>query len=197
LDFAGEAPRDIRGQLAAHEELFSALHQEPYPELVAKLSERIVEAYRAGNKLVLMGNGGSAADAQHVAAEMVARFKLERPAWPALALHANTSTITAIGNDYGYDDIYVRQVEAFVAKDDVVIGISTSGNSENVVRALEKAKERGAWTVAFTGQGGGRAAKVVDLLLAMPSRDTPRVQEAHITLLHIMCDLVERALVDG
>lgn len=184
-------------QLRDHQELLEVLCAPPYPDHVAQLAARCVDAYRHGAKLVLFGNGGSAADAQHVAAEMVARFKRDRAAWPAIALTTNTSSLTAIGNDYAYDDVFLRQVEAFVTKGDIVIGISTSGNSTNVVSALEAARDRGAWTAAFTGAGGGRAGQIADLCLAMPSHDTPRVQEGHITLLHIFCDLVEATLTEG
>jgi len=185
---------EIRSQLQAHQALLARLTEEPYPSLVQTLAARIIAAYREGGKLVIFGNGGSAADAQHVAAEMVSRFRRERPALPAIALTTNSSILTAIGNDYAYDRIFVRQVEAMVAPQDVVIGITTSGNSPNVVAALRAARERGAWTAALTGEGGGLAAQAADFCLAMPSRDTPRVQEAHITLLHIICDLVEAGL---
>ena len=188
---------EIMAQLAAHQALMAEVLAGPCVEQVAQLAERLVAAYRAGCKLIIMGNGGSAADAQHVAAEMVARFKRERPAWPALALNANTSTLTAIGNDYEYQDVFSRQVEAFAAAGDVVIGISTSGNSKNVVAALQAARARGAWTAALTGAGGGAAAQVAEMCLAIPSQDTPRVQEMHITLLHILCDLVEAALCEA
>ena len=185
---------EIASQLQSHLDLLSQLAREPYLAQVAELSSRIVSSYQDGGKLIIMGNGGSAADAQHVAAEMVARFRRERPAWPAIALNTNSSTLTAIGNDYAYDNVFSRQIEAFAESRDVVIGISTSGNSENVVRALRSAKDRGAWIAVLTGASGGRAGQIVDLCLAMPSEDTPRVQEAHITLLHIVCDLVEEAL---
>ncbi len=188
---------EIQAQLAAHRALLDQVAAGPYAAQTAELAERLIAAYRRGGKLIIMGNGGSAADAQHVAAEMVARFKRERPAWPALALHGNTSTLTAIGNDYTYDDVYSRQMEAFAAAGDVVIGLSTSGNSRNVLAALRVARARGAWTAVLTGAGGGAAGQVADLCLAIPSRDTPRVQEMHITLLHIVCDLVEASLTEA
>ena len=134
------------------------------------------------------------AAAQHIAGAMVARFRRERPAWPALALTTNTSILTAIGNDYSYAEVFARQAEGLVSPGDVAIGISTSGNSTNVVAGLRAARSRGAWTVALTGAGGGLAGREADFCLAIPSKDTPRVQEAHITLLHIVCDLVEAAL---
>lgn len=197
MNDAMNSTAEISAQLRSHLDLVTMLLDEPHLNQVAELAGRLVDSYRRGGKLIIMGNGGSAADAQHVAAEMVARFRRERPAWPAIALNTNSSTLTAIGNDYRYRDVYARQVEAFAGPHDIVIGISTSGNSENVVDALQAAKERGAWCLAMTGAGGGRAGQVADLCLAMPSNDTPRVQEAHITLLHIVCDLVEAALAGG
>jgi D-sedoheptulose 7-phosphate isomerase len=185
---------EILKQLQTHQLLMAAIAAEPYPSQIADLAAHIIDSYRRGGKLILCGNGGSAADAQHVAAEMVSRFRRERQALPAIALTVNTSVLTAIGNDYAYDQVFTRQVEAFARPEDVVIGISTSGNSANVVAALRTAKARGAWTVAFTGAGGGLAGREADLCLAAPSKDTPRVQEAQITILHIVCDLVEMAL---
>lgn len=193
---AAQSPQlaEINCQLADHQALLAALMAEPYLSQVAELVERIVAAYRQGHKLILFGNGGSAADAQHIAGEMVARFRRERPAWPAIALTANTSILTAIGNDYAYADVFARQIEAWATVGDVAIGLTTSGNSANVVAGLKAARARGAYAVALTGAGGGLAGQVADLCLAVPSKDTPRVQEAHITLLHIVCDLVEATL---
>jgi D-sedoheptulose 7-phosphate isomerase len=185
---------EILTQLQVHQSLLAAISAEPYLSQTADLSAHIIDSYRRGGKLILCGNGGSAADAQHVAAEMVSRFRRERQALPAIALNVNTSVLTAIGNDYAYDQVFTRQVEAFVCPEDVVIGISTSGNSANIVAALRTAKARGAWTVALTGAGGGLAGREADFCLAAPSKDTPRVQEAQITILHIVCDLVEAAL---
>jgi D-sedoheptulose 7-phosphate isomerase len=158
----------------------------------------IVAAYRAGGKVVVFGNGGSAADAQHLAGELVGRFKLERPALPAIALSTNTSILTAIANDYGYDVVFSRQIEALVTEKDVVIGISTSGRSPNVIGAIKAAKKKGARTIVLTGGKGGpsrgRMAEVADLVLAVPSDSTPRIQESHITIGHIVCELVEKEL---
>lgn len=155
----------------------------------------IIEAYQKGGKVLLMGNGGSAADAQHIAAELVGRFKKERRALPAIALTTDTSILTAIGNDYGFDEILRRQVEALAQPDDVVIGISTSGNSLNILLAIEKAKEIGAKTIGLSGKGGGKLSQSALLCLVVPSDDTPRIQEAHITIGHIICDLVEESLL--
>ncbi|MBA7710233.1 Phosphoheptose isomerase [subsurface metagenome] len=156
----------------------------------------IVAAYKAGGKVVLFGNGGSAADAQHLAGELVGRFMLNRQAFPAIALTTNTSTLTAVANDYGYEAVFSRQVEALVNEKDVVIAISTSGNSPNVIEAIKLAKMKGAKTIGLTGGDGGQLAEVADLVLTVPSDSTPRIQEAHITIGHIVCELVERELSD-
>lgn len=167
------------------------------PEQVGMLkaiTEAIIKAYKAGKKILVCGNGGSAADAQHFAAELVARFERERPALPAIAITTNTSTITAIGNDYGFDAAFSRQVEAFTVEGDVVIGISTSGNSKNVLLAMEEAKKRKAFTVGLTRLEGGKLKGAVDLCFCAPSGHTPRVQECHILAIHIICKLVEESL---
>ncbi len=161
---------------------------------VEKVAKVIVNAYKQSKKVILFGNGGSAADAQHIAGEFVGRFYKERKPLPALALHANTSVVTAISNDYGYDAVFARQVEAHAVAGDVIIGISTSGNSPNVVMAIEKAKEIGAYTVGFTGGKESKLSHAVDICLRVPSQDTPRIQEAHITLGHIICFLVEETI---
>jgi D-sedoheptulose 7-phosphate isomerase len=141
-----------------------------------------------------MGNGGSAADAQHFVAEIVGRFKLERRGLPAIALSTDTSILTAIGNDYGFDKVFSRQVEALASPGDLVIGISTSGNSPNVLLALQLARQAGCSTVGLLGKDGGSIKDVCDLALVVPTNDTPRVQEGHITIIHIVCDLLEKAL---
>ena len=154
----------------------------------------VISCYRAGGKLLVMGNGGSAADAQHFAAELVGRYACERAALPALALSTDTSILTAVANDYGYADVFARQIQAHVRPGDVVFGISTSGNSENVCRALAAARARGARTIALGGGSGGRMKDLADLALIVASSETPRIQEAHITIIHILCDLVEAAM---
>ncbi len=166
----------------------------PAAELATAV-DLVVDAYRGGNKVLLAGNGGSAADAQHLAAEMVGRYLRERDPLPAIALHTNTSSVTAIGNDYGYDIIFVRQLEAFAKPGDVFVGISTSGNSKNVILALEKARAMGVKTIGFTGRDGGAMKDLCDVHLNVPSPDTPRIQECHITMGHILCDLVEQRLM--
>jgi len=162
--------------------------------ICAEVAEKIIQAYRQGNKVLLFGNGGSAADAQHIAAELVGRFYLERSALPAQALTVDTSSLTAIGNDYDYDLVFVRQIEAFGRPGDVAIGISTSGNSRNVIQALRAAKRRGMLTVGMTGESGGQLKPEVDYCICVPSRETPRIQESHILIGHILCELVEQAL---
>ncbi len=161
---------------------------------INKISSIIIEAYRRKNKVILFGNGGSAADAQHVAGELVNRLHLEREALPAIALTTDSSVLTSIANDYDYSRIFARQVEALAKEGDVVIGISTSGSSSNVIEAVKTAKEKGAKTVGFTGNKGGRLAELVDFVISVPCDETPRVQESHITIFHIICCLVEREL---
>jgi D-sedoheptulose 7-phosphate isomerase len=161
---------------------------------VAEVSRVIVGALLQGNKILLYGNGGSAADAQHIAAEFVGRFAFDRPALPALALSVNTSCMTAIGNDYGFDLVFSRQIEALARKGDVAIGISTSGNSVNVLRGMLISKTLGLHTVALTGCTGGRLKDEVDFCLCVPSNETPRIQECHILMGHIICELVEQTI---
>jgi D-sedoheptulose 7-phosphate isomerase len=165
-----------------------------HTEICAQVAERIIQAFRRGNKVLLFGNGGSAADAQHIASEFVGRYYLDRPALPAQALTVNTSTLTAIGNDYDYDHIFSRQIEAFGQAGDVAIGISTSGNSRNVIEALRAAKRKDMVAVGMTGESGGQIKAEVGYCICVPSTDTPRVQEAHILVGHILCELVEQAL---
>lgn len=166
---------------------------------VDKLGEAIdvvVEALRGGHKLMLAGNGGSAADAQHLAAELVGRYLRERDPLPAVALHTNSSCVTAIGNDYGYDKIFERQLEALGKAGDAFIGISTSGNSPNVNLALQKAKEMGIRTIGFTGRDGGAMKDLCEVHLNVSSQETPRIQECHILMGHILCDFVEQRLME-
>ncbi|GAI85721.1 unnamed protein product [marine sediment metagenome] len=162
--------------------------------MIKKMSLAIIEAYQNKKKLILFGNGGSAADAQHIAAELVNKFELERIALPAIAFTTDTSILTSIANDYDYSKVFARQAEALAEEGDVVIGISTSGTSLSVIKGIEVAKEKGAKTIGLTGKNGGELAKIVDLVLKVPSNDTPRIQEAHITILHIICDLIEKKL---
>jgi D-sedoheptulose 7-phosphate isomerase len=184
---------EIQSQLRSHCDVMAAIERELAPAIENSVS-LLVDAFRGGKKLLVMGNGGSAADAQHFAAEIVGRFKLERRALPAIALSTDTSILTAVGNDYGFDTIFSRQVEAHAQAGDVVVGISTSGNSPNVQAALQLAADKGCRTVALLGKDGGTIKNVAELSLIIPSHDTPRVQEGHITIIHIVCDLLERAL---
>jgi D-sedoheptulose 7-phosphate isomerase len=156
--------------------------------------EAIVKAYRSGHKVLFCGNGGSAADAQHLAAELSGRFYYDRPPLYSEALHVNTSYLTAVANDYSYDVIYARMVEAVGNEGDILMGLSTSGNSKNVLAAMEKAHQKGMLTISLTGEGGGLMASKSDYILAIPSKDTPRIQECHIMLGHIICQLVEATL---
>lgn len=170
------------------------LENESLLENLECLTHEIEKAIRKGHKLVLCGNGGSASDALHFAGEIVGRFIRERDAWPAVVLNADVATMTAIGNDYGYDDVFSRQAQAHCQEEDVFIGISTSGNSENVRRALEMAKSKGCKTAALLGKDGGIIGKIADIPLIVPCNTTARVQESHILLIHIMCELVESNL---
>lgn len=166
-------------------------------EFVGKIQQAInliVEAYKNGKKVLFCGNGGSAADAQHLAAELSGRFYYDRKPLYAEALHVNTSYLTAVANDYSYEDIFARILEAEGGEGDILVGISTSGNSSNVLKAFEVAKRKGMHTIAFTGIGGGKMADKSDVLLAVPSKDTPRIQESHIMIGHIICEMVEKAL---
>ena len=184
---------EITSQLAAHREVISRIEQELSP-LIAEMVTLLADTFTHGGKLLVMGNGGSAADAQHFVAEIVGRFKMERKALPAIALSTDTSILTAIGNDYGFDRVFRRQVEALAVPGDLVVGISTSGNSLYVLRALELACEMGCRTVGLLGNDGGTIKDACDLALVVPTGDTPRVQEGHITIIHIVCDLLEKKM---
>lgn len=184
---------EITSQLAEHREVITRVERELSP-LIAEMVTLLVETFKRGGKLLVMGNGGSAADAQHFVAEIVGRFKMERRGLPAIALSTDTSILTAIGNDYGFDRVFSRQVEALAAPGDLIVGISTSGNSPNVLQALELAREKGCCTVGLLGKDGGTIKDVCDLALIVPTNDTPRVQEGHITIIHIVCDLLEKTM---
>lgn len=152
----------------------------------------ITSSLRNGNKIIIFGNGGSAADAQHMAAELVGRYKLERKSLPAIALSADTAVITAISNDYGFDEVFGRQCESLVKKGDIVIAISTSGMSQNVIRGVQIAKKKGAKIISLTGKTNGKLKNISDIVLEVPSKNTPRIQEGHRTIIHIICELVEK-----
>lgn len=162
-------------------------------DLIVKGAERLATCVASGKKILIFGNGGSAADAQHIAAEFINRFQIERPPLAAIALTTDTSVITSIGNDYGFDKIFSKQIKALGKKDDIAWGISTSGNSANVIKGITAAKEIGLFTIGFTGRGG-ELAQCADMLFPVESDKTARIQEAHITLGHIFCDIVERII---
>jgi D-sedoheptulose 7-phosphate isomerase len=177
----------LREAAAAHERMAASA------AAVVAVADAIVTSLKQGGAVLVFGNGGSAADAQHFAAELVGRYEKERKAWPAVALTTDTSALTAIGNDYGFDRVFARQLEALGKKGDVAIGISTSGNSPNVLRALESANDHGLVTVALTGQGG-KAGTIAAHHLAVNEQRTARVQEVHATVLHVICELVEQGM---
>jgi D-sedoheptulose 7-phosphate isomerase len=187
-----QGKRGFEELLADRRGLLEATH---YRAQVEAIADAIVGALRDGKKVLWCGNGGSAAEAQHMAAELSGRFLRERPGLHSEALSVNSSTLTCIGNDYGYDRVFSRQVEAFAHPGDVVIGMTTSGSSRNVVLALEAARQRGAVTVAFTGNGGGKVAEHADLVLLGPDGYAAIVQEVHQVMAHIVCDLVEQRLI--
>lgn len=181
--------------LKSHQEIVQMLmDDEELNATIEHITESIVECFRHDNKVLFCGNGGSAADAQHLAAELSGRFYLDRPPLPAEALHTNSSYITAVANDFSFDDIYSRYVKGVGKKGDVILGFSTSGNSKNVVKAFESANEIELITVGFTGEDGGELAELSDFLINIPSNDTPRIQEAHIIIGHIICEIVEKEL---
>src|SRR5271157_883279 len=189
--FGQRVRQSIEASIAAKEQL---LADAKLVATVSSVTAIMIDAFRAGNKVLLFGNGGSAADAQHIAAEFVGRFAFDRPALPALALSVNTSCVTAIGNDYGFDLVFSRQIEALGRCGDVAIGISTSGNSPNVFRALSIGRKMGLHTVAFTGCSGGKLKDAVDHCICAPSNETPRIQECHILIGHAISELVEQTI---
>lgn len=184
---------EIKSQIRSHQKVMESIGQELSPKIAAVV-ELLADALGNGKKLLVMGNGGSAADAQHLVAELVGRFKMERRGLPAIALTTDTSILTAIGNDYGFENIFSRQIEALARPGDVVVGISTSGTSKNVYKALLIADELGCRTIGLLGRDGGTIAEIVDVPITVPCDDTPRVQEGHITIIHILCDLLEKRL---
>jgi len=175
---------DVKQQILASEKLLN---------IIDEVASLCVTAYRSGNKVLLAGNGGSAGDAQHIAAELVARFECERPGLPAVALTTDTSMLTAIGNDYGYEKVFSRQLEANAVEGDVFVGISTSGNSKNILAAMESAKAIGVTSVGLCGEGG-KIVALADYTLGVPSQCTARIQESHIMIGHILCGVIEKAM---
>lgn len=183
----------IEASISAKQQL---LADPAYADNLVAATKLICAAFARGNKVLLAGNGGSAADAQHIAAEWVARYKLERPGLPAIALTTDTSALTAIGNDYGFDDLFRRQLNALGQAGDVFIGISTSGNSKNIIAAVHEAREKDMHVIAFTGAAGD-LPKLADITLNAPSTNTPTIQESHILFGHILCGLVEKTLFEN
>ena len=172
------------------------LQDEDFVRRISEVSELMFNCLNKNGKLLICGNGGSASDALHMAGEIVGRFQKERKGWPAIALNSDVATMTAIANDYGYNDIFSRQVEAYIYPEDILIGISTSGNSENIYQAVQKAKEIGASSVLLTGKTGGKISKEVDYSFVVPSDVTARIQESHIMIIHIICELVEEMMIN-
>lgn len=183
----------LRQGIAVKEAL---LRDDNFQDLVVQVALQIVKSLRSGGKVIFLGNGGSAADAQHLAAEFTGRFLEERRALAALALSVNTSSLTAIGNDYGFDFVFARQLEALGREGDVAVGISTSGNSPNVIRALDIAKSKSIYSVALTGRTGGKMKNVADCTISIPSDETPRIQECHILTGHLICEIVEHVMFE-
>lgn len=182
--------QSLSEQLAAHMAVFEQLTTLITP--IEQAAEKLVEVLRSGNKILLAGNGGSAADAQHIAAELTGRYLRSRKGLPAIALTTDTSALTAIGNDFGFEQIFSRQVEALAVAGDALIVYSTSGNSANIIAAVNLAKANGCLTIALTGASGGKLKDLVDTCFCMPSHETPRIQEAHAFVGHALCDLIDR-----
>lgn len=188
----------IKDQIKKSYETKQAIYEnEGLLDKIEEVSRLCVETYRNSKKIILAGNGGSAADAQHIAAELVGRYGFDRPSLPSLALTTDTSCLTAIGNDYGYDRVFSRQLEGMGQSGDLFIGISTSGNSKNIINAFEVAKQKGIKSVALVGRDGGEMAKVADIAIVVPSESTPRIQESHILIGHIICDIIEKEIFAG
>ncbi len=193
-DFHLKVQQRIRESVAVKEAL---LRDAQLIRLIAEIGRDLAEALRGGHRAFLFGNGGSAADAQHMAAELVGRYLRDRPGLPVMALTVNSSSLTAIANDYSYDEVFSRQIEALGSAGDIAIGISTSGNSRNVLLAIEAAKRKSMTSVGLTGRGGGQLKSLADRCICVPSADTPRVQEVHILLGHILSEIVETELFGG
>jgi D-sedoheptulose 7-phosphate isomerase len=195
-DLSADLLARVRASFAEHARV-SAATLEAAAEPIVAAAALLIAALRGGSKILAFGNGGSAADAQHLAAELAGRYERERPALPALALTANSSDLTAIGNDYGFEQVFARLVEAHGRPGDVAVAISTSGNSENVLRGVDAARALGLRCIGLTGKGGGKLAARVDVAVVVPADATARVQEAHGTIVHVLCELVELALFPG
>jgi D-sedoheptulose 7-phosphate isomerase len=189
MSHAGDPSSVFDQAIAEHLMVINSLREQQ--PLLQRIAEKMTSAILAGHKVLWCGNGGSAADSQHLAAELMGHFRRERRGLPSIALTTDTSILTAVANDYGYERVFERQVEALCTKGDVLVGISTSGSSKNVCAALKSARKSGAFAVAFTGQGGGAMASVADITLSIASKDTARIQEGHILCGHMLCDWIE------
>jgi len=190
-----DGKRTLNERLKQHQETMQKIMDDPrLQESVLAAAELIIKAFQRGKKVYFCGNGGSAADAQHLAAEFSGKFYLDREVLPAEALHYNTSYLTAVSNDYSFEIVYARLMEGLGKKGDVLVGLSTSGDSPNIVKAFEACREKEIKTIGFTGESGGKLKGLSDILIAIPSADTPRVQEAHITIGHIICEIVEATI---
>jgi D-sedoheptulose 7-phosphate isomerase len=186
--------RQIADSLATKQAI---LENDALIDLIVEVAQECVKVYRNGKKIMIAGNGGSAADAQHFAAELVGRYGFDRPSLPSIALTTDSSNLTAIGNDYGYEYVFSRQLEGLGQEGDLFIGISTSGNSQNVINAFVSAKERGITTVALAGRDGGKMAVMADYAIIVPSNATPRIQESHLLIEHMLCDIIEKEIFGG
>lgn len=187
--------RFIRNQIVkSYEVKKSILNDYALLMLIREVSEKAIEVFKRKNKILIAGNGGSAADAQHIAGELVNRFYFDRPGLSCIALTTDTSILTSIGNDSGFEDIFARQVQANGIKGDMFIGISTSGNSSNIIKALEECRKKEIITVGLTGESGGKMKDIYDYCIRVPSEETPRIQEAHIMIGHILCSIIEESL---
>ena len=180
----------VRQSFEEHQSVMAAVQKEN-SAAVSQAASAIAISLKSGGKLLICGNGGSAADSQHFAAELVGRYKKERKALPAISLTTDTSALTAIGNDYGFERVFTRQVEALGKKGDILVALSTSGNSPNILAAIEAAKKLGMQVIGMAGQGGGKMKSLCDTCICIPSSNTPRIQEAHITIIHVICAIVE------
>lgn len=185
--------KEIEAQIVAHRDVLQSLSSSLIPD-IHQAAKMVLDCLKKGNKIILFGNGGSAGDAQHIAAELTGRFKTERKSLPGLAITTDTSALTAIANDYGYHEIFARQISGLARANDTLIGITTSGNSPNVVAGLKTGKELGCTTIGLTGEQSGKIAPLCDVIINVPSRDTARIQEMHILIGHIICQVVDQGI---
>lgn len=190
-----DSKRIIETRLQQHQDVITAiLNNEAIQQTISSVIDEIIACFRRGNKVYFCGNGGSAADAQHLAAEFSGKFYIDRSVLPSEALHCNTSYLTAVANDYSFDIVYSRLISGIGNKGDMLVGLSTSGNSKNILEAFNTCREKGITTIALTGATGGKMATFADFLINIPSTDTPRIQESHITIGHIICEIVEATI---